>query len=401
MPSVKLICITSIRSFHIGKVFKTFNETINMKKIVFALVIAFNLLGCGRPPLDKPAINNLKSESLQVGQQDTIFKFTDRFPNNAQIAFAIIKDGQTTYYGIMRKNDTLITIQNSNKAFEIGSITKVFTATILANLVMNGRLKLDDRINAKFDYPFNKNIEFTYKELANHTSGLPRLPSNMRFAAIFNPSDPYKNYDDKKLDDYLKNDVSLDYPKGSKSEYSNLGMGLVAYTMRKASGRSFEELAKEMIFDKYKMTHSSSDKTKVADILVEGLNDRGKPTANWTPGALIGAGGIYSTVEDLSKFALAQFDSTNKELALTRIKTYKETDTRDVGLGWFIINKKSGAKWYWHNGGTGGYSTSMAIDVEHKNGVIILANVSSYHSQFENIDKLCFALMKTLEIKGE
>jgi len=91
MPGVKLIWIIPIRSLHKRRVFKTFNETINMKKIVFALVIAFNLLGCGRPPLDKPAINNLKSESLQVGQQDTIFKFTDRFPNNAQIAFALIK----------------------------------------------------------------------------------------------------------------------------------------------------------------------------------------------------------------------------------------------------------------------------------------------------------------------
>jgi len=60
-------------------------------------------------------------------------------------------------------------------------------------------------------------------------------------------------------------------------------------------------------------------------------------------------------VTDLSKFAIAHFDSTNKELALTRIKTYKETDTRDVGLGWLIINRKSGDQWYWHKGGTGGY----------------------------------------------
>jgi len=104
-----------------------------------------------------------------------------------------------------------------------------------------------------------------------------------------------------------------------------------ADSLLKLYGQEIEN-AKEMIFDKFNMLHSSTDKTKVADILVEGLNERGKPTPNWTLGALIGAGGIYSTVEDLSKFAIAQLDSSNKALALTRIKTYKETDTRDVGF---------------------------------------------------------------------
>lgn len=382
--------------------YRNYKDTIiKMKSKLIVFVIAFILSSCGRPPLDKPATNQLQSESLLTNQLDTIYKFTDRFPNNTQIAFALINNGQVSYFGVKRINDTLFSIQNSGKAFEIGSITKVFTATLLANFVMNGKLKLDDTINSVFNFPFQENLAFTYKELANHTSGLPRLPSNMRFAAIFNHSDPYKNYDEQKLDDYLKNDISLDYPKGSKSEYSNLGMGLVSYAMRKQSGSSYEELNTKLIFDKYKMAQSTTDKNKIATILVDGLNDSGEPTPNWTPGALIGAGGIYSTVEDLSKFALAQFDSTNKELALTRIKTYRETDTRDVGLGWFIINKENGNQWYWHNGGTGGYSSSLVVNVNKKNGVIVLTNVSAYHSKFANIDKLCFALMKTLESKSE
>ncbi len=369
-----------------------------MKTLFILLITLLVLYGCGRPPLDKPAINNLNSESLLNEQLDSIYKWTNRFPNNTQFAIALIKNGQPGYYGIKRLNDTLFTIQNSDSAFEIGSITKVFTSTILANFVIAGKLKPDDKINPVFQFQFNENIEFTYKELANHTSGLPRLPSNLKFAAIFNQKDPYKGYDEKKLDKYLENNISIDYPKGSKSEYSNLGVGLLSYSLRKLSGRNFEELAKELIFDKYGMVNSSSVKSNVAGYLVTGLNDRGKPTLNWTPGALIGAGGIYSTVKDLSKFAIAQFDTTNQELALTRIKTFKETNTRDVGLGWFIIHRKNGDQWYWHNGGTGGYSSSMVIDVKNKNGIIILTNISSYHSKFENIDKLSFSLMKTLEI---
>jgi CubicO group peptidase (beta-lactamase class C family) len=232
--------------------------------------------------------------------------------------------------------------------------------------------------------------------LANHTSGLPRLPSNSRFEIIFNPRNPYKDYDEQKLNEYLKDDISLDYPKGTKSEYSNLGVGLLSYSLRKFSGKTFEQLTKEKIFNKYQMINSTTNKSNIQNILIGGLDDDGRPTPNWDAGALIGAGGIYSTVEDLTKFASAQFDSTNIELALTRVKTFQENDFRDVGLGWFIINTKSKKTWYWHNGATGGYSTSMALDVENKNGVIILSNISAYHKNASNIDKLCFSLMKTL-----
>ena len=367
------------------------------KHLYLPLILSISLFGCGRPRLDKPAINDLKADHLEATQIDTLYQLTNQFPDQTQFAIALIQNGQVQYVGTKRMQDKLVVIENHKSAFEIGSITKVFAAIMLAHFVIDGKVELDGTINEQFDFPFHKNLEFTYVELANHTSGLPRLPSNMMLAAIFSQKDPYKKYTDQKLDAYLKNDVSLEYEKGTKSAYSNLGMGLLSYALRKQSGRSFEDLAKELIFDKYNMLHSTTDRALVADILVEGLDARGRPTPNWTPGALIGAGGIYSTVEDLVKFASAQFDSTNAALALTREITFTENEFRDVGLGWFIINTKSGSKWYWHNGGTGGYSSSMALDVEKKNGVIVLSNISSYHSQFENIDKLCFSLLRSLE----
>jgi len=201
----------------------------------------------------------LKSERLIDGQLDFICKFINRFPNNIQIAFALIKNGHATYFGVKRNNDSLISILNGGRVFEIGSITKVFSSTLLANFVVNGKFKLEDKINSIFDFPFSKNLEFTFKESANHSSGLHRLPGNIRLGTIFNPSNPYKNYTQQKLDEYLQNDVSLDYPKRSKSEYSNLEIGLVSYTLTIYSGHSFEKLAKEMIFDKFDMLHSSTD----------------------------------------------------------------------------------------------------------------------------------------------
>lgn len=352
--------------------------------------------GCGGKSNVKPAVNQLKTEKLLVGQADSIYNQLKEFPDKTQFAIALIRNGEVVYYGTQRSSDTLITIENRDKTFEIGSLTKVFTSTLLANFVLNNEVHTDSTINKYFDFPFKDNQTFTFKELANHTSGLPRLPSNIRFDAIFSPKNPYKDYDELKLDDYLKNDISPDYPKGSKSEYSNLGMGLLSYTLRKISGKDFEQLVKERIFAKYQMDNSSTIKDNVDNILVGGLDEEGQPTPNWDPGSLIGAGGIYSTVEDLTKFAFAQFDTTNQELNLTRVKTFGENEYRDVGLGWFIINRKNGDKWYWHNGGTGGYSSSMALDIEQKNGIIILSNISSYHENFRNIDKLCFSLMKSL-----
>lgn len=366
-----------------------------MKPLIIASTIAFMLSGCGRAP-ETTAINGLTHDHITIHQADSIYKLAKDFPGDTQMAFALIQNGQVVYYGTKRTGNTLLTTENEDKAFEIGSITKVFTSTLLANFVVNKELALDSPINRYFDFPFKDHQPFTFRELANHTSGLPRLPSNLLFAAIFSRPNPYKHYDEKKLDEYLKDDISLEYPKGSKSAYSNLGVGLLSYAMRKYSGMPYEQLVKDKIFDRYHMVQSTTERRKIADILVEGLDDNGRPTPNWELGALIGAGGIYSTVKDLSKFALAQFDSTHAELVLTRKKTFQENQFRDVALGWFIINRKNGDKWYWHNGGTGGYSTSMVIDVHKKNGVIVLSNVSAYHKQSGNIDKLCFALMKTL-----
>lgn len=367
-----------------------------MKKTLSIVITVIIMAGCGRPQLDKPAYNNLTSDSFYKEQLDSMYKYTNSFPENTQIAIAQILNGEVSFYGIKRAGDTLFAIQNSASAFEIGSLTKVFTATILANYIITGKIKPEDKINPVFNFQFNENLVFTFQELANHTSGLPRLPSNFMFSALLNKENPYKNYDEKKFDKFLKKDIKLDYPKGSKSEYSNLGMGLLSYSLTKYAGKSFEELLKEMICVKYEMLNSTTVKSNIADILVEGQNDKGKPTANWSPGALIGAGGIYSTVEDLSKFAIAQFDSTNQELTLTRMKTFKENESRDVGLGWFINNRKNVGQWFWHNGGTGGYSSSIIIDVENKNGIIILTNLSSFHRQFGNTDKLAYSLMETL-----
>ncbi|MCC5917355.1 MAG: beta-lactamase family protein [Cryomorphaceae bacterium] len=364
-----------------------------MKQIFLIINSLFTLVGCSRFVEVKPAINGLSSNHISQAEMDSIYQQAKNFPNNTQLSIALINGDNVRYVGVKRLEDTLIFVDNSGGVFEIGSITKVMTSTILADLIAKKQVRGEDSIGTYFDFPFNDNLDFTFVSLANHTSGLPRLPSNMFWLALMSSSDPYKKYDREKLNSYLTKKVSIDHPVGYKIEYSNLGAGLLAYALQNTTGKTFEQLIGEVISEMYKMPNTTTDQKLISDKLIGGLNDRGDPTPNWSSGVLIGAGGVYSSVEDLAKFALAHFDSTNTTLSISRKKTFQDNEDRDVGMGWFILKKKDGAKWYWHNGGTGGYTSSMAMDVEGKKAVIVLSNISAYHKNFRNIDNLCFGLM--------
>ena len=341
-------------------------------------------------------INNLsiKNSLTTKDQSEIIFENTKVFPNNTQLSIAIIKDGLVSYFGINKENDTISTIDNQKSIFEIGSISKVFTSTLLANFVIDGKVKLNDNINDYLKTPLNNSTEISFIDLANHTSGLPRLPTNLDLTKV-NPENPYKEYKEKELEDYVTNQLELSN-KG-ENQYSNLGAGLLGYTLSKIENDTYESLLQNKIFSKYDMQNSTTDITTIKGNLVKGLNNEGIEVPNWDLAVLAGAGAIFSTVEDLSQFAISQFEYKNKELELTRVKTFELNKNMDIGLGWHILKNKSDNLWYWHNGGTGGYSSSMVIEEKSKNGIIILSNVSTFNPNMGNIDKLCFELMKTLE----
>ncbi|WP_028298223.1 serine hydrolase [Olivibacter sitiensis] len=120
------------------------------------------------------ALGNIPQEQAQL-----IFDRTGTFSDKTQLSIAVIENGAVKYYGIIKENDSLKTIDNKDSVFEIGSITKVFTATLLADAVLEQKIKLDDNINTFYDFPFKDDIAISFVGLANHASGLPRLPSNL------------------------------------------------------------------------------------------------------------------------------------------------------------------------------------------------------------------------------
>lgn len=362
-------------------------------KIWWILFFSIFILSCGEGQV-KEAVNALDAEQLSAEQTELIHQYSQDFPNDTELSIAFIDGERVSYYGIIRKNDSLFYQDNYKSVFEIGSVSKVFTSTLLAKLVVSESIKLDQSINHLSPVSLGNPEKITLKELANHTSGLPRLPSNLNLFFV-DQSNPYKDYGAKKLESYLSSNFSLASSPGEKYAYSNLGTGLLGYLLSIKTGKSYETLLQEMITEVYTMPSTTTIEDAVKDRLVNGLNASGKVTSNWDMNVLVGAGGILSTVEDLSQFALAQFDSSNEALQLTQKENFRVNENMQMGLGWHILDRQEN-KWLWHNGGTGGYSSSFTLNKTEKKGVIILSNVSAFNLNNRNIDQLCFALLDTM-----
>ncbi len=313
------------------------------------------------------------------------------FPDQTQIAIAVLNEDETQYIGIKKEGNTLTKVSNNTAVFEIASISKVFTATLLSHLVEKKQLNLHNTVQEllpnKVINPSAKSAEITLEMLSNHSSGLPRLPQNLIDIIDQNPTDPYVTYDREMFFEYLKNDFKTTTVPGTTYSYSNLGAGMLGELLAINSQKSYETLLNEFIFKPLQMAHSSSVLTAIPPThLIAGLNPDGTVAQAWNFKALAGLGAIRSSVHDLSIFARQQW-SNDPVYKRTHIKTFIHNDRLSIGLGWHIIQDKN-RELLFHNGGSGGYTSCMILDAKAKKGVILLSNVSAFHPKARQIDGL-------------
>ena len=317
----------------------------------------------------------------------------EQFPTETQISVAYTSNGEDVFEGFKKTQQSIVSEENSTQLFQIGSISKVFTSIILANLQLDNKVKLNQDISklAIFDTLINQPI--TLKSLANHTSGLPRLPSNFAESAFKNQSNPYLNYRDKELFTYLKTDLKL---KDSSYQYSNLGTGLLGFTLEYLTKQSYEDLLQNYVVKPLSMPNTTS-KPKSMTNVIKGLDAKGELTSYWTFDALKGVGDIFSSAQDMLTFSKKIIDKSNEALNLTLKQTHQINNRQAIGLGWHILETNAGFTWYWHNGAVGGFTSTIVVNPETNKAVVVLSNVSAYHPEMQKIDKLCFDIMIGLE----
>ena len=264
-----------------------------------------------------------------------------------------------------------------SSVFEIGSLNKVFTATLLADMVARGEVSLEDPVGRYLPEGVaapSRGREITLLDLATHYSGLPRIPDNL---APADSTNPYADYTVEKLYAFLathqpRRDV------GAEFEYSNVGMGLLGHVLARAAGRSYEDLIRERILEPLGMGMTRIAPTPEMEAwMTRGHNARGALTSPWDVPAMPGAGGLRSNALDMLTFLAANTGPAASPIERAMRETHpprRPINARtDVGLNWYV-RKNATRRIVYHTGATGGYRTMVAFDPASGVGVVLLTN---------------------------
>lgn len=269
---------------------------------------------------------------------------------------------------------------NEHSVFEIGSITKTFTGTLLADMVIKGEAKLDDPLQnylpTGVTAPIRNDASIKLVHLSNHTSSLPRMPDNFK---PVNPANPYADYSEEQLYDFLNN-YKLTRDIGSQYEYSNYAAGLLGHIIAAKKGVTYEKLMIDVIARPLKLNDTRIAFTpKMKANLAMGHNEEVE-VENWDLPTLAGAGAIRSTAVDMLKYVGANMGKVKSKLypamQLSQKNSRAEGSNPMVGLGWHKMVSE-GIEIIWHNGGTGGYRSFIGFTKDGSKGVVVLSNSSA------------------------
>lgn len=272
--------------------------------------------------------------------------------------------------------------------YQIGSITKVFTALLLASEIVHGRLRLEQPVGDLLPELQGTGVgPVTLRQLVTHTSGLPRLPPGMWRKSFGRAArDPYADIDAAALLGSLER---LAPSPSRRPAYSNLGFGLLGHALTRHAGTSYDEAVRTVVTAPLGMgdTGCVPDPRRV----VPGLTRRGKPhPTRWSFDAMAGAGALWSTVDDMSTFLAAQLDppagSLGEAVRLTH-ETLHEGPRMSQAMAWLRMSGKDGSLLF-HNGGTAGYRSFVAVDAGRRRAVVVLGNTD------RSVDARGFALIR-------
>ena len=341
--------------------------------LIYALVWTISLTASS----ERFNLNNLLGSSSQIPDVEQLIKKRIDSGKGFGIVVGIIEpEGVSFYnYGCLGFDDP--TPINKNTVFEVGSVTKTFTASLLQDMHERNELSLNDPIEKFFPdihIPDYHGQKILLKHLMTHMGGLPYLPYNFQCQDI---SNPFANYTIEQTFDFL-NSYDLPRPPGVLYDYSNLSVGLVGYIISNGSAANYQRLLQERICQPLGLENTSLGPTPNMEKKLSKAHIGNEIVPFWEFPVFFGTGGIYSTVKDLTRFLEAHMGRLNTILTDAFQKTHKiygdaDADDLKIALAWHIRENFSSTIIY-HNGGTGGCRSYIGYCPDTQRGVVILSN---------------------------
>ncbi len=266
----------------------------------------------------------------------------------------------------------------ADSVFEIGSITKTFTGLLLARMVEQGKVRFDEPVRELLPADTvakPEGAEITLLDLAIQHSGLPRMPNNFRPA---NPQNPYAGYGAANLYEFIR-EHGVAKPADAKFLYSNVGLGLLGQALANRAGMSYPALLQQEIVEPLGMKDTAIQLTpEMQARFIQGHDGEHRHAHPWDLDALAGAGAIRSTAADMLTYLEAQLHPEKFPGLAAAIRQTQQLRGNlgpgmRIGLAWLYI-EKDGA--YWHNGGTGGYSSYAFFDPKNDCAGVVLFNTT-------------------------
>lgn len=342
--------------------------------------------------LSAPGIANAQRPDTASNANDlqrAIEAYVDKGHTRGAVAWRLNADGseEQARVGIDQRT--------TDARFEAGSITKVFSSILLADAVVAGKVTLETSIAEIWPQRCELAPEvgsITLKELATHTSGLPRLaPGRGLLRGILQPSDPYAGSTRDELFDALCTLLADDLSSRGSVDYSNFGVALLGRLLEEVDvspldptltpDASYEERLQARVLEPLGLT--DSDFEAAHPHTVPGHRTNHTPAGPWHLDAYNPAGGLRTTLSDLIALARNALAADFPPLALTlKPHHFDEEGDPEIGLGWFFQTLKaddpdaSSETLIWHNGRTGGYFAFIALAPESGRAVVLLTDTS-------------------------
>lgn len=311
--------------------------------------------------------------------------------NSPGFAVGVIKDGKLVIsrgYGLADLNTKQRITSTTD--FRLASVTKQFTAMAVMLVVHDGKLRYDDTLTKIFPEFPAYGSQITIRNLLNHTSGLKHYEGIYEEQTANLPADKVPQLHDADVLRILEQQNSTDFPPGSRWEYSNSGYAVLAMIVERVSGTTFSDFLQHRVFIKLGMKHSvayvkgENEVPNRASGYRKSQNGNGWEFADQSStSAVLGDGGVYTSIEDLAKWDRALTEHTlvsEKEMqpAITAVQMeggvkVSNNEQSEYGFGWFLSPYKDHHR-MWHDGDTSGFHTTIQRFTDDKLTIVVLAN---------------------------